>query len=96
MAKSLKAGITVGSRVRVKGQPVGTWQTGLMLRDDKGTVIRPDEDGDLGYYVVKLDVPALAEAELSGDWRPVDGEPDRVAEVAEIVWLEDNLELLKL
>jgi hypothetical protein len=95
MAKSVKARIRVGSRVRVKGQQIGEWRGGLMLRDSRGTVIRPDEDVDLGYYVVKLDVPALAETQLSGEWRELDKQPDGTVEPGEIVWLDDNLELLE-
>jgi len=94
VAKSIPAQISVGTRVRVKGQPVGVWRAGLKLRDDKGTVVRPDEDVDLGYYVVRLDVSAFADSAPSGEWRSLDEEPEQCDELSEIVWLEDNLEVL--
>jgi hypothetical protein len=45
--------ITVGTRVRVRGNP-----SGVSLRVATGTVTRLD-DGD-GYYIVRLDEPGKA------------------------------------
>lgn len=44
--------LPVGARVRLRAP---TW--GLRLRSDLGTVIQPTEDD--GYYVIRLDAPAL-------------------------------------
>jgi len=52
-----------------------------MVRTDTGQVVRPDEWD--GYYIVRLDQPAL--------YRHADGTMQKLAEVREAA---DNLELL--
>ncbi len=66
-----------GTRVRLRAP---TW--GLTLRSDTGRVVRPDEDD--GYYVVRLDRPALYD---HGTGRPV--------ELAEVVEASDNMDVLE-
>ena len=57
---------------------------GLTLRSDLGTVIGPDEyNGSLGYYVVRLDAPALYDH--GGD------KPEVLDEVVELI---DNLDII--
>jgi len=51
---------------------------GLKLCGDIGTIVGPADTG-MDYYVVRLDVPALDESDTR---------------LSEIVWLDDNLELI--
>ena len=70
------AHISIGARVRLRApSPL------LELRADTGTVVRSDKWD--GYYIVKLDRPAL----LRHDPRA----PEELAEVAEAA---DNMEVL--
>ena len=56
----------------------------LTLRSDLGTLIRPDEEyGDLGYWIVRLDQPAL-----------FDDRVGEIEELQELLEMDDNLELL--
>ena len=65
-----------GTRVRLRAP---TW--GLTLRSDIGTVVGPDEDD--GYYVVRLDQPAL-----------YDHGTGQLEELTEVVEASDNLDIL--
>lgn len=68
-----------GTRVRLRAP-----SPGLTLASELGTVIGPDErDGDLGYYVVRLDAPASYDHGGSA--------PETLEEVVE---LADNLDVL--
>jgi len=56
----------------------------LTLRSDLGTLIRPDDEcGDLGYWIVRLDQPAL-----------FDDRVGEIEELQELLEMDDNLELL--
>ena len=66
----------VGMRVRLRAP---TW--GLTLRSDTGTVVGPDEDD--GYYVIRLDQPALYDHGT--------GQPEELTEVVEA---SDNMDIL--
>lgn len=68
--------IIIGARVRLAAP-----SSQLELRADTGTVVRPDEWD--GYYIVRLDRPALL--------RHGEDAPEELAEVAEAA---DNLEVL--
>jgi hypothetical protein len=53
--KRKRAALIPGTRVRLRAP-----DPGLSLRSDLGTIIGPDEyNGSLGYYIVRLDTPAL-------------------------------------
>jgi hypothetical protein len=69
--------LRVGTRVRLVAPH---WL--LTLRADTGAVVRPDEPD--GYYVVKLDEPAV--------YRHADGHTEDLAEVIEAA---DNMEILE-
>jgi hypothetical protein len=66
-----------GDRVRlVAPSPI------LDLASDLGTIVRPDEDVDLGYWIVRLDAPATGRC------------GDEPVTLDEIVEMDDNLEVL--
>lgn len=68
-----------GTRVRLAHPPFE-----LTLRSDLGTIVGADPvDGDIGYYIVRLDQPARFDDQV--------GEPE---ELTEIVEAADNLEVL--
>ena len=72
--------LTEGMRVRLIARPPG-----MQLQSDTGTIVGPDEfDGDMGYYVVRLDIPA-----------PYDHGESEAVVLNEIVELTDNLEVVR-
>lgn len=81
-----------GDRVRILGQQVDEWVMGLKLTSDQGQIVGPDESVGLGYFIVALDSPALAEKAVSGEWRAIDSQPTEVEEINQICWAADNLE----
>jgi hypothetical protein len=57
----------------------------LRLQSDLGVLVRPDERySDLGYWIVRLDDPAVY---LDHDGSPI--------ELAEVVEMDDNLTLIE-
>lgn len=66
-----------GTRVRLAGDVVG-----VSLRDANGSVVRPDLYA--GYYVVRLDVPAI--------FHRADGKTEDLYELVEAI---DNLIVLE-
>jgi hypothetical protein len=71
--------LSEGTRVRLVAPAFG-----VRLQSDLGTVVGPDEhDGDLGYYVVRLDAPA--QYHHGGSARET---------LREIVELADNMEVV--
>jgi hypothetical protein len=69
--------LTTGTRVKIKGSP-----SGIELRSSTGTIVRRDCMD--GYYIVRLDEPAL-----------VYDLPDTGEEINEVVEAIDNLEVMQ-
>ena len=70
--------LTPGTRVRLAYPSFE-----VTLRSDRGTIVGPDPDcGDIGYYVVRLDQPALFDDRVSP--------PEEVTEIVELL---DNMEV---
>ncbi len=75
---AINVSLKPGTRVRLKGDVVG-----VTLRDPHGSVVRPDMYD--GYYVVRLDSPAL--------YHLADGTIEDLPELVEAI---DNLIVLEL
>jgi hypothetical protein len=77
--KRKKTALASGTRVRLRAP-----DPGLTLRSDFGTIVGPDEyNGSLGYYVVRLDAPAL-----------YDHGRDKPEVLDEVVELIDNMDVV--
>jgi hypothetical protein len=69
--------LATGTSVQIKGNP-----SGIELRSSTGTIVRRDHMG--GYYIVRLDEPALV--------YDVPGTGEEINEIVEVI---DNLEVIE-